>query len=368
MLFRSNEYFRDIAIEEYSEVFDHVVSQYNKKQIKYLTNALPMFISEVLEDTQNANYLENKQQSVREELEDGGQDNDDYEETDGKKETRFKLPTRGTTKKPVVTEKIITKIEKEYINIIPDDYKKVAVLLGERKAGTSTITSLLALKFSKDKNVLVIDAAENGLFKMKSWGNEEVEVKDNYKELKLNENLIVIKPDNNKDILDLIEMYKYQNDIILIDGDLTFPINILKWIDMVIHIGTLDIMDVKNCKDYFSKAMLVGVNLSKVYLVINKHLKCKVSKNDIFTLYKEPIPYIEDENGGVAINDNLITIPFDEEFYRNSLSSYIYIEENSKCTEIIDKAIIELANAIYPVSRKRSRIGINLMNKLGIKF
>ncbi|WP_406241999.1 hypothetical protein ACF3M2_13900 [Tissierella carlieri] len=258
--------------------------------------------------------------------------------------------------------KIITKIEKEYVYIIPDDYKKVVAILGERKSGVTTVVSLLAANYSKSKKVLVIDAAENGLFSIKSWGNENIVIDEDYKELRLNDNLLVIKPNDNNQILNLIETHKYKNDIVLIDADLTLEQNILKWIDMIIHVSTLDIMDINKCKIYLRQAMIEGVNLSKVYLVINKHIKCKITSRNLIGLYKRQIPYLEGENGGLQINDTIIEIPFDKEFYKNSLSSQVYVDESIMSTDIINKSIDELSNFIYPIKSKKK--GIGLINRL----
>lgn len=368
-------YFKSISEEDYSSTFDHVINQYNETQRIYLINNIPEFILSSLKERSNYNYLKYKANIDKDSNEDEdilvkykelSSNDNPKEDSTLKKESKFRFPSIGFQQKTIVKEKIVTKVEKEYINIVPDDYKKVVALIGERKSGVTTITSLLASKYSTDKKILVIDVAENGLFARNSWGNERVVEKDNLKELSLNSNLLIIKPKCSTQIMDLIENYKYQNDIILIDADFNFPINILKWIDMVMHISSLDIMDVRRSKAYFRKAMLEGVNLSKVYLVINKHVNCKVKTKDIMVLYKEPIPYIESKNDGIPINDYYHTVPFDEDFYRNSLSSYIYVEEDAKCSDFVDKSISKLADMIYPVNK--SGKGKGLISKLTKKI
>lgn len=334
------------------EIYEDYAKKYDDKQMLFLTSILPKNAILVLEASQS--------QTFRDYM-------DKIKSLDEKKEKVEKKPPTIKTE-----TKVITKIEKEYINLIPEDYKKVIVLLGERKTGVTTLVNMFSNYFSLNKKVLVIDSAINGLFSMKSWGNENIENKEDYYYIQLNNNLKVLKPKNNESIMDLIQIHRFENDLIFIDGDLDLSYNVLNWVDMIFVVNTLDIMEVKPTKEYLKKIISKGINPKKIHLLINKYLKCKqVGPKDILTLYREPIPYIEENKEDTEdldvldINEKYFVVNFDEDFYKELLGSYIYIDKDIAPVESIKNQIKDICTYIYPLKKNLSnKKKINIMERL----
>lgn len=360
-------HFNEIEKERYSDTFDHICSLYNNKQIIYLIKNIPKAIKDILEEANNDNYTNyneiigvfRKDEDSREQI---IEENNIKEKQIKNKNTKVKksinILKEGDSQR-------VAKIEQDYIiNVIPDDYRKVVAVIGDRRVGVTSIVSLLAYEYAKTKKVLVVDSTDNGMFKKIALGSENIENKEEYSGLKMDDNLYIIKPKKTDNTLNLIEQFKYKNNIILIETNLDFPANTLKWVDIVLNVVTLDISDLISLKDYLRNAMLLGVNSYKNVLVINKHLKIKITSKDIVNLVKGYIPFIEKENSGVNLNENMFIIPYDIKFYENDLSSQIYAEEKVIGTESININIHALANFIYPISKKKK---FDIMKYLGGK-
>jgi len=337
-----------------SEIFDEINRQYNDKQMLFLFTLLPLEVIKMLSETGNSNFekLHKKWMIIE-----GKYNHIDDEE-------------KETTTKEKIKTKVVTKVEKQYIHSIPKDYNKIAAFIGNRKVGTTTIVDLVANEFSrKGKKVVVLDLTKSKtLFYSKCWGNESITEEEKRglsllnKGIKhpiiVNENYTLYTQIGNGledfDFFNSIEQIRYDNDIILIDMDFNSRYEWLKYgVTALYLVQDLNIMDILETKEHLKKILSAGVNGKKIHLIANKVVKCKVKPEDIIHSFKEPIPYLEFDSKAnyLSINSEVLKVGFDENFYKELLTSYMYVDEKLKLTDGIKEQIQNICNDIYPMDK-----------------
>lgn len=344
------DYFSVIEKEMIPQIFEHVCSQYNEKQIMFLIRVLPDNVIDSLKKNDNEIF---KKYYNRIPLDNGV---NIEEKIAPFKKIKVKEGIKREDNKDVET-KIITKniIQKEYI--IPDDYKKVVLFLGNEKTGVTTIVDLISGYFSDiGKKVVALDMTSdnNGIFKIKSWGREDIKVEQNVEKILINSNYEIGKIEANVSFLDVFDTITLSNDLIIVDGDFNISPEILKWANSIFVVSDLNVLNCVNLKNNLKNILKHNVNAKKQHLIINKYVKCKVSEKDIVNMLKQPIPYLEGDepDNYININERYFTIDFDIELYKRLLSSYIYVDSEIKINNTIKQQLDELASYIYPINQK----------------
>ena len=347
--------------ETISDSFDEINRQYNDKQMLFLFTLLPEHIVKMLAETGNENFEKyHKRWLIIE---------GKYNEIQGKNSPGEKT-AEGETK-------IITKIKKQYIHSIPKDYNKIVAFTGDRKVGTTTIVDLVAREFSKKgKKVVVLDLTENKtLFYMKCWGNEDITREEKNGLALLNKGIKhPIQVDDNYslytqigekldkfDFFNVVEQIRYDTDIVLIDMDFNTKCEWLKYgVTSLYVVKDLNVLDIINTKNYLKKLIKQGVNSKKMQLIINKNIKSKVKPSDILNSITEPIPYLEfdSDDNYLEINSKIFTIDYEDDFYKELINSYVYVDERLKISDKIQSQIEEICLDIYPIESRRKKKGL----------
>ncbi len=349
--------FKKATVGTISDMFDEVDKAYTEKQMLFLLTRLPKSIKDKLEESKNESYSTyNKRLLIL------GEQYREKEESSSEVQQVVKTET-----------KVVTKIEKEYIQSIPTDYNKIVGFTG-KKTGTSTIVDMVAKYLSqKGKRVTVIDLTKNKkLYYMKCWGNKELteEQKKGIENLNqgkchpihIEDNYTLytqIEGENSEiDFYNALEQIRYDNDVILIDMDYSIREEWLKYgVNALYLVQDLDVIDKFETKEYLRSIREKGVNTKKIHLVINKYVNCKVKAEDILTMLAEPIPYMEYDNTDnyIQLNPQVFKIDFDIENYKKLITSHIYMFDSTSLSENIQKQISEICNHIYPIKDKNKK-------------
>lgn len=349
------------TVETISEIFDEIDKAYNDKQMLFLLTVLPSSVKNNLIESKNEAYsIYNKRLLIlSEEYSDGEEFSSSGAEQIIKTEKRTK---------------VVTKIEKEYINSIPTDYNKVVAFVGSGDTGTTTVVDMVAKHFNENKkNVAVIELTKNKtLFYKKCWGHKEL----NEKQRRGLENLN--KGSNNPIIIDenytlytqiegnikefnfynAIEQIRYDNDVILIDMDFSMRDDWLKYgVNAIYLVETLDVLEQIEAKEYIKELRELGVNTKKIHLLVNKFVNCKVKTEDILTMLSEPIPYLEYDNdiNCLELSPQTFKIDFDIENYKKMMEAHMYMNDTIKLHDRIKNQIEAIGNHIYPLKDKKKK-------------
>ncbi|MCT4662721.1 MAG: hypothetical protein N4A40_12740 [Tissierellales bacterium] len=361
-------------------VFDEVVRTYDDKQITFLVSLLTDDVIEKLSKSGN-DHFEKYQNRIR-------ILNDEYVENNSHKEREV-----------VEKVKTITKIEKEYINRIPSDYNKIVAFVGDRGNGTTTIVDFVARLFSeKKKKVAVIDLSMNNtLYYMKCWGNRDIteDQKNSLKNLtegnitpiKVNEyytlytsEYSIIDSSNSNsnwlidpdvDLFQAIEKIRYDNDIIIVDSDLSLNDKIdSNWLSYGLNsiylVHDLNVLNIKQTKKKLRDFIDSGVNPMRTFLITNKYIKGKIGPKDILESIMNPIQYVENdtEENKINISKTHFKVNFDYEMYQDLISSYMYVGEKISIPAEVREQVNEICLHIYPDTSSAKKSGIFSKGKL----
>lgn len=343
--------------EDLSEIYDEINRQYNQKQMLFLVTILSEENISRLKKCNNENF------------------NATYRRKQNNEKQYVEIEQTAERK-----EKIITKIEKQYIRSIPTDYNKIVAFAGSGKTGTTTLINLIAKEFIKNKKkVAVIDLTKNQtMFYMNCWAGEEYTEKErnSLEELNKNNNYPVILGENYSlycqvdnelkelDFINAIEQIRYDNDIILIDMDISSNYEWLKYGTTGFYIvQDLNILNILKIKEYLKMITRGGVNHKKISLIINKFIECDVTTGDILGMLRDPIPNMEfdTDSNRLDINKEVFVVDFDINNYKSLISSNLFTPSDPEITKETWKQINKICSHIYPLEKnEETRKGLDI--------
>lgn len=376
--------------EKYSNSFANIASQYNTKQMKVIINILPNNVKEVLEQTSDkykeiVGLIKGLENSA---LKDSIVQEEKKEKVKGKKQSITRTAkTKVVKPKEQAENNTVQANEKQEMSLTSDEmtvqeektndfvssseYCKVVSIVGAPKVGTTFLINLLADYFAlKGIKTAILDMTKNKNMYYIHTNNEEELRQITYeclnklsagvdKGLAIKDNITVYTtlPDDDRNSYNINNMIgTLQNDysLVLIDADLTTPIDCFNCSDEIYAIQDMDILNIQYITTFLRELKTREIDFGKIKFIINKFVTSDLTTKKLLgalSTYNDPKMQIIDKLIDKDDIDAQI-IPFDLNVYRK------YIKNSIECKIDLRKygggfvgKLKKLANTIYPVAK-----------------
>ena len=388
--------------DKYNEIFDRIATQYTNEQLKVIINFLPADVKQhlafnnekykalmntvnpTLQPTPGVNNVAqqtgNEKQS-QPQPQQSQQVQKPQHIIDNNKDVSNRVEVK---KEPQIVEKIVVQqvekpasvvtqvVEKEVVRSVyevPKDYKKVVCFVGAPKVGTTFCINAVAtfLARNKVKTAIVDVTRKRDTYTIYTYDNEgkrNIAAQSmKYASSGMNEPLIYDKlsiytgmPGEDRKTYNAnvaIETIMANNNVILIDSDFTTPTDFFRLCQEIYLVQDMDILNINQVTMFLRELKSRGIPLSKLRVIINKHVKCALTSRDILDGIATYTSYdlkMYDE----LLNVNQIPyfiLPFDVENYTKYVEMvYKYSNKFATFTDFFKENIFKVINSIYPVA------------------
>ena len=385
-------YYRNLANDssKYVETFDRISEQYTSEQMRIIINFLPQDVRDYL--AQNSEKYKNILQIGSVQLEQANVPPTVMSQPAVQQApVQQAPPIVQIQKEPEIIEKIVIKqvqappkiikevVEKEVVKSVyqvPKDYKKVVCLVGPTKSGTSFCINALSTYYTRKniKTAIVDMTRKRDTYYMYTYDNEGkrsiISESLKYASNGLNEPLIYgplsiysAMPGDERRMYGhskIIDVVKMHNSVVLMDCDFTTPYEYYRMAQEIYLIQDMDVLNIGQTTLFLRELKNKGVPLNKLKIVINKHIKCKLTARDVIdgmSTYTTPDLKSYDELFSVDSME-YFTLPFEIENYaKYTEMMYKYSNLFSSFTKTFQDELAVLANVIYPVGNTSTRGG-----------
>lgn len=377
------------STDKYNEIFDRVASQYTDEQLKIIIKFLPADVKQHLSfnnkkykelvgdmpDSYTPQVVEPKAPPVP-----GNQKELKPKEVLNKDEDAKAVMIE---KKPEIVEKIVVKtvpaepkivtqvLEKQVVkNIVevPKDYRKVVCFVGAPKVGTTFCVNAVGTYVARSKvKTAILDVTRKRdsytIYTYDNEGKRNIAAESlKYASNGINEPLIYDKlsiytavPGEDRakyNANTIVDTVMQNNNLVLIDADFTTPNDYFRLCQEIYLVQDMDVLNINQVTIFLRRLKSHGIPLSKVRVIINKHVKCVLTAKDILDGIATYTSYdlkMYDE----LLNSNTIPyyiLPFDIENYRKYVEMvYKYSNKFNTFTDDFRENLDKIINAIYPV-------------------
>lgn len=377
--------------DKYNEIFDRIAIQYTDEQLKIIVRFLPADVKQYLSFnnekykqiinmpdvvTSQAAQVEvpTKQQQIID-------DNQATNVIEIKKEPEIieRIVVKEVNRAaPVVTE-VVEKEVYQSVYEVPTDYKKVVCFIGAPKCGTTFCINAIAtsLARSKVKTAIVDMTRKRDSYTIYTYDNEGKRAiaaeSLKYASNGFNEPLIYDKlsvytamPGEDRKAYNasrVIETVMQNNNVVLIDADFTTPTDYFRLCQEVYVIQDMDILNINQITLFLRELKNRGLPMSKIRVIINKHVKCALTAKDILDGIATYTSY------DLKMYDELFTsgnipyfiLPFSEDNYRKYIEMvFKYSNLFSTFTEDFKQSLNRLINSIYPIGSSFDKYEANV--------
>ena len=261
--------------------------------------------------------------------------------------------------------------------VVPADYKKVVAFIGTNKVGTTFIVnSIGTLMAQKGVKTSILDMTKNrGMY----WFYNDRAYKKadivatcmsnlangianpisigKYKNLNLYTTIPGGREDNRKSYKhrSVVETAKKNCNLLLIDCDFTTPYEYLDQASEIYIVQDLDLIKVQETIEYFRLLKTRQTDWSKLRVVINSYVKCKVTPKKIIknalTYYNDPTMTFTEEFDEIR---KFVEVPLELPNYINYIDSMQDGKLNyDKYTPELKSALEKLSVMVYGVTDKK---------------
>ena len=369
---------------KYTEIFDKIGMQYTNEQLLIIIGFLPDEIRGFLAENSNK-YKEVLQSAtinagknvivqekvVEKEKKPAKSDIIDKMAEPVKPEVIEKVVVKQTVQKAPVITQVMEKetVYSEYS--VPKDYKKVVCFIGAPSTGTTFCVNAIATNLFKKKiKVGVIDLTKKrDLFSLYTYDNEGKRAiaaeSLKYASNGINEPLMYDKLSiysgapgddrNNYNASTVIQTVSAANSVVLIDCDFSTPLNYYRLANEIFVVQDMNVLNVSQITLLLRELKNHGIPMSKVRVIINKHVKCALTSKDILD------GIATYTSSDMRMFDTLFPssqmtyyiLPFDQENYIKYIEMvYKYKNTFDKFTDEFKEALYEITNSIYPIGKK----------------
>jgi hypothetical protein len=366
--------------DKYNEIFDRIAIQYTDEQMKIIVRFLPPDVKQYLSfNNEKYKQIINMPDVVTSQV----------AQTEAAAKPQQIIDTNQNPsvieikKEPEIIERIVVKevnhaapvvtevVEKEVYNSVyevPKDYKKVVCFIGAPKCGTTFCINAIAtsLARSKVKTAIVDMTRKRDSYTIYTYDNEGKRAiaaeSLRYASNGFNEPLVYEKlsvytamPGEDRKTYNasrVIETVMQNNNVVLIDGDFTTPTDYFRLCQEIYVVQDMDILNINQITLFLRELKNRGVPMSKIRVIINKHVKCALTAKDILDGIATYTSY------DLKMYDELFTsgnipyfiLPFNEENYRKYIEMvFKYSNLFSSFTEDFKTSLNKLINSIYPI-------------------
>ena len=293
---------------KYNEIFDKIGMQYTNDQLLVIIGFLPEEVRMHLAENSE------KYKEVLQSASINAGKTPVFQEKPVEKEKKNEVVDKSIEikKEPEVIEKIIIKqsvqkapvltqvMEREVVYSeynVPKDYKKVVCFIGAPNVGTTFCVNAIATNlFKKNVKVGVIDLTKKrDLFSLYTYENEGKRAiaaeSLKYASNGINEPLVYGKlsiysgapgDDRSKyNPTNVVETASGSNSVVLIDCDFSTPVDYYRLVNEIYVVQDMDVLNVNQITLLLRELKNHGIPMSKVRVIINKHIKCALTSKDI---------------------------------------------------------------------------------------
>lgn len=367
--------------DRYNEIFDKIASQYTNDQLKIIINFLPEDVKQYLSfNNEKYKVLLSMPDFSKIQTDTINNQNPQKEVLDKKQDAK----AIEIKKEPEIVERIVVKhtpttapvltevMEKEVLKSVyqvPKDYRKVVCFVGAPKVGTTFCINAIATYLARNKvKTAIIDMTrKKDTYTMYTYDNEgkrNIAAESlKYASNGLNEPLIYEKlsvytamPGEDRKIYDagkLIDTIMQNNNVILIDTDFTTPPDYFRLCQEIYLVQDMEVLNIPQVTMFLRELKNRGVPMSKIRIIINKHVKCALTAKDVVNGIATYTSYdlkMYDE----LFNSSEIPfyiLPFDQENYVKYVEMvYKYSNKFESFTSNFRLNLNKIINAIYPIN------------------
>ena len=369
---------------KYVEIFDRICSQYTNEQMRIIIQFLESNVKQFLEQNSDKyKAIANMPSAVVPQV---AQQQPIINEYDKSKTEVIKIE-----KQPEIVEKIIVKqsnqpapvitsvMEKEVVKSVyevPKDYKKVVCMIGAPKSGTTfCINALAHAMYKSDVRTAIVDMTKKRdsyiLYTYDNEGKRAIAAESlKYASNGMNEPLVYGKlsiytsmPGEDRkqyNAARLIETVSNHSNVVFVDCDFSTPADYYRLAQEIYIIQDMDILNINQITMFLRELKSRGIPMSKVKIVINKHVRCALTSKDIIdgiATYTSPDLRMYDELFPASEMQYFI-LPFDQENYAKYVEMmYKYTNTLSTFSKEFRDNLMILANSIYPIGMAKSSGG-----------
>lgn len=260
---------------------------------------------------------------------------------------------------------------------LPADYKKVVVLVGANKSGTTFLVNAIGacmndygvptaiLDMTRDRSLYYIyNQDDSKLRKIASECMQKLaQGIDTPIPVRKNLNVYTAVPgavgDNRKGYRHkaIIDTIKRNNNIIIIDADFSSPIEYFEQAAEIYLVQDMDILKIPETTTFLRELKNRGIDMNKIKLIVNKYVKSILTVRRIVegvSYYNDPEMSFMDE----LFKNKLqyITVPYNIQNYTRYIENLYKNEINYKnYTQDFIDAIKNICMQIYPTESKKFR-------------
>ena len=362
--------------EKYVEIFDRICSQYTNEQMRIIIQFLELDVKQFLEvNSEKYKAIANMPSAVVPQV---ANQQPMISENDKDKTEVIKIE-----KQPEIIEKIVVKqnnqpapvitsvMEKEVVKSVyevPKDYKKVVCMIGAPKSGTTfCINALAHMMYKNDVRTAIVDMTKKRdsyiLYTYDNEGKRAIAAESlKYASNGMNEPLVYGKlsiytsmPGEDRKQYNasrLIETVSQHSNVVFVDCDFSTPADYYRLAQEIYVVQDMDILNINQITMFLRELKSRGIPMSKVKIVINKHVRCALTSKDIIdgiATYTSPDLRMYDELFPASEMQYFI-LPFDQENYAKYVEMmYKYTNTLSTFSKDFRDNLQILANNIYPL-------------------
>jgi len=366
---------------KYVEIFDRICSQYTNEQMRIIIQFLEPAVRQFLEvNSDKYKAISNMPSAVVPKI---AEQQPIIDEKDKVATEIIKIE-----KQPEIIEKIVVKqnnqpapvitsvMEKEVVKSVyevPKDYRKVVCLIGAPKTGTTfCINALAHMMYKNDVKTAIVDMTKKRdsyiLYTYDNEGKRAIAAESlKYASNGLNEPLVYGKfsiytsmPGEDRkqySATKLIDTVSQHNNVVFVDCDFSTPADYYRLAHEIYVVQDMDILNINQITMFLRELKSRGIPMSKVKIVINKHVKCALTAKDIIdgiATYTSPDLRMYDELFPSSEMQYFI-LPFEQENYTKYVEMmFKYTNTFSTFTKEFRDNLAILANNIYPIGIAKS--------------
>ncbi len=400
-------YYRNLGNDtsKYVETFDRVSEQYTTEQMRIIINFLPQEVRTFLRENSdkyrgilqigevNLQQVQEAQQQTM--VPQQPQYQPQYQQPAQQQvQQQVQVPQPQVVQiqqQPEIVEKIVIKqvqappqvitevVEKEVVKSVyqvPKDYKKMVCLVGPNKSGTTFCINALATHYTRKniKTAIIDMTRKRDTYYMYTYDNEgkrSIAAESlKYASNGLNEPLIygplsiyTAMPGEERRMYGhskIVDVVKIHNSVVLMDCDFTTPYEYYRIAQEIYLIQDMDVLNIGQTTLFLRELKNKGIPLNKLKIVINKHIKCKLTSRDIIdgmSTYTTPDLKSYDELFSIDKME-YFTLPFETENYaKYTEMMFKYSNLFNSFTKNFQDELGILANVIYPVGTSTTKSG-----------
>ena len=368
--------------DKYNEIFDRISTQYTNEQLRIIINFLPDDVKQHLAFNNDkykliASMPDSSGQYVQQEINVTGyapqevlNKNNDANAIEIRQEPEIteRIVVQKVPSEPRVVTQVMEKEVVKSVYEVPKDYKKTVCFVGSPKVGTTFCINAIGTTIAKNKvKTAIVDVTKKRdtytIYTYDNEGKRSIAAESlRYASNGMNEPLVYEKlsiytgmPGDDRKAYNAsvaIDTIMQNNKVILIDADFSTPHDFFRLCQEIYIVQDMDVLSIHQTTMFLRELKGRGIPMSKIKIVINKHVRCSLTARDILdgiaTYASYDLKMFDELFNASSIPYYII--PFDVENYKKYIDMiFKYQNKFSYFTDDFKDSLAQLINAIYPI-------------------